>query len=55
MEAQANIGLEVAEKFVAYSDKGMTSMSTLSLQPPLLTSIIAPETVVTLWLLVASE
>lgn len=24
MEAQANIGLEVAEKFVAYSDKGMT-------------------------------
>ena len=24
LEAQANIGLEVAEKFVAYSDKGMT-------------------------------
>lgn len=24
MEAQANIGLEVAEKFVSYSDKGMT-------------------------------
>lgn len=24
MEAQANIGLEVAEKFIAYSDKGMT-------------------------------
>ena len=24
MEAQANIGLEVSEKFVAYSDKGMT-------------------------------